>query len=117
MRRSETYKTFNTLLLLLLLLLVTINVACASGLECNGTTSVGECLQLADGEEEFLMESETSTKLLAAGGSKGSTNTLTYKSLDKPPVCNANINGNCIGAKLNGPQRPCTYENRCKHTP
>ncbi|MCD7460585.1 hypothetical protein HAX54_043853 [Datura stramonium] len=117
MRRSETYKTFTTLLLLLLLLLVTINVACASGLECNGTTSIGECLQLADGEEEFLMESETSTKLLAAGGRKGSTNTLVYPAIQKSKICNAKIIGNCIGAKLNGPQRPCTYENRCKHTP
>lgn len=115
----ETYKTFtgqlSTTLLLLQLFLVTLNlqkVACgASRLECNGTNTIGECL--ADHGEEFLMESETSTKLLAGSGNGIDI----FKSLEKPAVCNEKITGNCISAKLNGAQPICDYENRCKHMP
>ncbi|XP_009588439.1 protein RALF-like 27 [Nicotiana tomentosiformis] len=100
------------LLLLTILLLNTINmpkVECGvSSQECNGI-SIGDCV--VDGDE-FLVESETSTLLLANG--KG---TLTYRSLQKPAICNAKIIGNCIGAQLNGPHRPCNYDNRCKHMP
>ncbi|MCD7458932.1 hypothetical protein HAX54_039655 [Datura stramonium] len=59
-----------------------------------------------DGEEEFLMESETSTKLLAAGGRQGSTNTgipAIQKSEDMQRKDNPS---NYIGAKLNGPSDP-----------
>ncbi|PHU25406.1 Protein RALF-like 27 [Capsicum chinense] len=40
-------------------------------------------------------------------------NTISYKGLQRPPVCNEKIYGNCIGEKNPG-QRPCNYYNYCK---
>ncbi|PHT55173.1 SPX domain-containing protein 4 [Capsicum baccatum] len=40
-------------------------------------------------------------------------NTISYKGLQRPPVCNEKIYGNCIGEKKPG-QRPCNYYNYCK---
>ncbi|MCD9639714.1 hypothetical protein HAX54_024420 [Datura stramonium] len=39
-------------------------------------------------------------------------NTLSYKGLQRPPVCNAKIYGQCIGDK-GSEKRPCTYYNNC----
>ncbi|KAJ4849029.1 hypothetical protein Tsubulata_038058 [Turnera subulata] len=67
--------------------------------------SVGKSI----GEEEFLMESDTSRRFLGYDGK-----TISYKGLGKPAVCNEKIAGNCL--KAYGKQnRPCTYYNRCKH--
>uniref|UniRef100_A0A5B7AML5 Putative RALF-LIKE 27 family protein n=1 Tax=Davidia involucrata TaxID=16924 RepID=A0A5B7AML5_DAVIN len=71
--------------------------------KCNGT--VAECITE---EEEFLMESEVSRRLLA-----GQPKKLSYKALEKPPVCNPMIYGDCIKS-VNGDNRPCTLYNRCK---
>ncbi|XP_060195450.1 uncharacterized protein LOC132624736 [Lycium barbarum] len=113
--RRETYKTFTGQLsttILLLFFLITTNLqkfACGAGvLECNGTMNIGECL--ADGDE-FFMESETSTKLLAGGGKEP----LDYKALQKPTICKAPIYGSCIGAQANVKSRSCDWDNRCKH--
>lgn len=98
-----------TLLVVLTLFLLFLQKIAGGGqLECNGT-SIGDCL--VDGDE-FLMESETSTMLLANG-----KDPLAFKGLQKPQICDAKIIGNCIGAQLNGIQRPCTFDNRCKHMP
>lgn len=117
MRRETFTGQILSTKLLLILFLITINLqkfACASiGLECNGTTSIGECL--ADHGDEFLMESETSTKLLAAGNGKQTR--LSFGSLEKPPICNATVYASCIGDQKNVAGRSCTDFNRCKHDP
>jgi hypothetical protein len=61
-------------------------------------------------EEEFSMESEVHQRLLASQG-----NYINYRSLERQPVCNAQIYGNCA-KPVNGNSRPCTYYNRCKHS-
>ncbi|KAM3363706.1 hypothetical protein P3S68_018560 [Capsicum galapagoense] len=120
--RSETYKTLITgqklsTTFLLFLLLITIHlekIACGVGaslLECNGTTSIGECV--ADHGDEYLMESEMSTMILA-GNAK---TTISYRSLQKPKICDTTEYSSCIGAQKNVAQRICDEFNRCKHNP
>ncbi|KAK4710431.1 hypothetical protein R3W88_004944 [Solanum pinnatisectum] len=47
----------------------------------------------------------------------GDVNYLSFKAVqDKPPICNEQLYGNCIGDKKTG-QRPCTEYNYCKHSP
>ncbi|KAK4346411.1 hypothetical protein RND71_032750 [Anisodus tanguticus] len=95
-----------TLLLLLLTIvsLKTISLA-GSSQECNGTSSIGDFL--ADHGDEFLMESQTSAML---------TNNV-YKistgSLQKPPICDEHIYGNCIDSPNLKADR-CTFDSRCK---
>ncbi|KAL7141124.1 hypothetical protein ABFS83_08G032800 [Erythranthe nasuta] len=71
-------------------------------------TRVGDWL---DDGEEFLMESETSRRILQAGGKK----TITYPTA-KPelPFCDSAVYGSCIG-KDNKiyTKRPCGYHNSC----
>ncbi|KAJ8567142.1 hypothetical protein K7X08_019350 [Anisodus acutangulus] len=111
--RRERYKTFTRQLsTTLLLFLITINLqkfACGR-LECNGTASIGECL--ADGDE-FLMESQTTTKLIAARP----VHALSYKSNQKPPICDEIQYSSCIGRQNNVEQRSCGNFNYCKHNP
>ncbi|KAK4367616.1 hypothetical protein RND71_011408 [Anisodus tanguticus] len=102
----DKYKTL-LLLLLTIVLLKTVNVQEVE--ECNGTASIGECL--ADGDE-FLMESQTTTKLIAARP----VNTLSYKSLQGSSICNENSTLVASGAE-NVEQRSCGDFNRCKHYP
>nr|GMC65993.1 rapid alkalinization factor 5 [Ipomoea batatas]GME14755.1 rapid alkalinization factor 5 [Ipomoea batatas]GME20735.1 rapid alkalinization factor 5 [Ipomoea batatas] len=69
----------------------------AGGVECGGT--VGDCMETTGGgESEFLMDSETSRRLLF-GGSKH-RNHLVYKPVyEKGPICNSHRYGSCIGGK------------------
>uniref|UniRef100_A0A3N7G4N9 Uncharacterized protein n=1 Tax=Populus trichocarpa TaxID=3694 RepID=A0A3N7G4N9_POPTR len=55
------------------------------------------------------MESEVHQRLLASQG-----NYINYRSLERQPICNAQIYGNCA-KPINGYSRPCTCYNRCKH--
>ncbi|KAK9272367.1 hypothetical protein L1049_002738 [Liquidambar formosana] len=75
-------------------------------LPCNGT--VGSCLHEDDEGSELLLDSEVSRRSLQYTGSK-----ICYKGLERPPVCNADIYGNCI-KPINKYQRACSLYNRCK---
>lgn len=68
---------------------------------CNGTIS--DCI----GEQEFLIGFEVKRRSLAQNPY------ISYGALQKPPVCNAKIYGNCLTPKP-GYKRPCSYYNRCK---
>ncbi|KAH0670839.1 hypothetical protein KY290_015463 [Solanum tuberosum] len=104
----ELYKTTRMMMLLVLLVTV-IKVEAVS--ECNGTSSsIGACLVDVD---EFLMESETSTRILAAGGNARSQK-LSYGSAGKKAaICNEKIYGNCINNK-NVKATRCNSGTRCK---
>ncbi|PHT56964.1 hypothetical protein CQW23_05450 [Capsicum baccatum] len=89
-------------------------IACGVGaslLECNGTTRIGECI--ADHGDEYLMESEMSTMILAGNGET----TISFLSLQKPMICDATEYSSCIGAQKNVAQRSCGKFNRCEHDP
>ena len=68
---------------------------------CNGT--IMDCI----GEEELLIGFEGNGRSLAQN-----PNHISYDSLQRPPICNAKIYGNCIIPK-SGYQRPCSLYNRC----
>lgn len=76
----------------------------AGALPCNAT---GKCFT-----DEFMMESETSRRILQAAG-KGRT--ITYPVLDpKKTHCDRDVYGSCIGdgSKFYN-DRPCNYQNTC----
>ncbi|XP_044506792.1 protein RALF-like 27 [Mangifera indica] len=96
----------------LMILFITTNLWATIAFEVvinNNTTSFGVAIGEEQEEEEFLMESEVSRRLLAASA----VNHITFDSLEMPAVCNAKIYGNCI-KPISGNNRPCTYYNRCK---
>ncbi|EYU44216.1 hypothetical protein ABFS82_08G032800 [Erythranthe guttata] len=70
-------------------------------------TRVGDWL---DDGEEFLMESETSRRILQAGKKKPTIPAVT----EKKPFCDAEIYSSCIGPDSKTyTKRPCTYQNSC----
>ncbi|KAF3958181.1 hypothetical protein CMV_016889 [Castanea mollissima] len=79
----------------------------AAALEANPNFSCDATIAECNGDEELLMESEVSRRILADGKS-------TYNGL-KPekPFCNAQLFSNCIEA-INMKTRPCTMYNRCQ---
>nr|GMC57061.1 Rapid ALkalinization Factor [Ipomoea batatas] len=84
----------------------------ATGSKCGGT--VADCMETgggpADGGEEFLMDSETSSKFLAQ---MSATKHITPSVLKKDYVpCNNQLRyGNCLGLRHN-PKPKCDYHNR-----
>ncbi|EYU44218.1 hypothetical protein ABFS82_08G033000 [Erythranthe guttata] len=95
-------------------LVVLIFLLCAEEAECRSTdgapafnaTRVGDWL---DDGEEFLMESETSRRILQAG-----KKTITYPSANpKLPFCDSAVYGSCIGKDNKIYKRPCDYQNTC----
>ncbi|XP_049384883.1 uncharacterized protein LOC125848957 [Solanum stenotomum] len=102
------YKKMTTMLLVLLVTIIKVQEVIGA-LECNGTnSSIGACLPDVD---EFLMESETSTMILA-GNARNQ-----YLSFDaagsRGEICKEDIYGNCIGNK-NVKASHCTYGSRCE---
>ncbi|XP_044506794.1 protein RALF-like 27 [Mangifera indica] len=96
----------------LMILFITTNLWATIAFEVvfnTNTTSFGVAIGEEQEEEEFLMESEVSRRLLAAPP----VNPLSYNALKTKEVCNAKIYGNCI-KPISGNNRPCTYYNRCK---
>nr|GME14753.1 protein RALF-like 27 [Ipomoea batatas]GME20737.1 protein RALF-like 27 [Ipomoea batatas] len=76
-----------------------------SGRKCGGAAECG------GGGEEFLMDSQTATWLLSS--LQGNTqNTISYKGLKRPPVCDAKRSGSCLADKVNGGNSKCDYHNR-----
>ncbi|KAL7141123.1 hypothetical protein ABFS83_08G032700 [Erythranthe nasuta] len=71
-------------------------------------TRVGDWL--ADDGEEFVMESETSRRILQAAKKKPTIPAVT----GKKPFCDAQIYSSCIGPDSKTyTKRPCTYQNSC----
>ncbi len=82
----------------------------SSSVGCNATMNAPCSEEEEEEEEEFLMDSESNTRLLAAT----SSNTLVYRGLQPPIICNAQRYGSCIGDALyGGKARPCDLNNRC----
>ncbi|KAK8532325.1 hypothetical protein V6N13_131658 [Hibiscus sabdariffa] len=64
---------------------------------------------IEDQEEDWSFGgSDMEQRILVSG-----PNHLSYKGLEKPPVCNADIYGNCI-KPIGKDNRPCTVYTRCK---
>ncbi|XP_039043673.1 protein RALF-like 27 [Hibiscus syriacus] len=91
----------------LLLTLFSSSLAKAAVSKTN-TTSYDETIGglIEDQEEEELLFLEQ--RVLVSG-----PNYISYKGLERPPVCNANIYGNCI-KPIGKNYRPCTVYTRCK---
>ncbi|KAK4712363.1 hypothetical protein R3W88_006876 [Solanum pinnatisectum] len=102
------YKKMTTMLVVLFVTIIKVQEV-VGALECNGTNkSIGACLPDVD---EFLMESETSTMILA-GNARNEK--LSFDSMgSKGEICNENIYGNCIDNK-NVKADHCIYGSRCK---
>ncbi|KAL8528485.1 hypothetical protein ACS0TY_006057 [Phlomoides rotata] len=88
----------------LLLVLSTTSTAAEEEEEGCNASRIGECLA-----DEFLMESETSRRVLAGGGKR------IQPLIPQKPFCDARVYNNCNG----GPndkfkKRPCNYTNTCK---
>ena len=79
----------------------------AAALEANPNVSCDATIAECNGDEELLMESEVSRRILA--GRK-----ITYNGFNPgKQVCNAQLYGNCIQA-INMRTRPCAIYNRCQ---
>lgn len=96
-------------MLLIVLVVTIIKVQQVIGaLECNGTKS-----NIApDDVDEFLMESHTSTMILA--GNARDQHLSFDATGSKGEICKENIKGNCIDNENLNAQH-CTYGSRCKH--
>ncbi|EYU44217.1 hypothetical protein ABFS82_08G032900 [Erythranthe guttata] len=98
-------------LVVLILLLSAEEAECRStvGAPAFNVTGVGDWLD--DGGEEFLMESETSRRILQAGGK----NTINYRPLQPElPFCDSVVYGSCIGKDSKTyTKRNCGYHNSC----
>lgn len=75
---------------------------------CNATR-ISDCLP---DDEEFLMESESSRRILQSGGGG---NTITYPVLNPQRThCDRDVYGSCIGNENKiYTQRTCNYQNNC----
>ncbi|CAK9158079.1 unnamed protein product [Ilex paraguariensis] len=71
---------------------------------CNGT--IADCIE--EDDQEFLMESEVSRRILGDGGKLTSLSLMPGSA-----VCNAELYGNCI-KEINGQKGTCTPANRCR---
>ncbi|CAA3014652.1 Hypothetical predicted protein [Olea europaea subsp. europaea] len=81
-------------------------IECFSATKCNGST-IGDCIPV---NEEFLMESEISRRILAQPDPS-----ISYETF-KPakPFCKRDAYGSCIGdPNTNFNNRPCNYNNLC----
>ncbi|KAL7094629.1 hypothetical protein ACP275_11G115800 [Erythranthe tilingii] len=84
--------------------------AAAAELGCN-STRIGDCLTGGDAGEEYLMESETSRRLLAGGQRFISPGALN----PKRPFCRGDVAGSCIGRPNKFyDKRPCGYSHLCR---
>ncbi|CAI9780703.1 unnamed protein product [Fraxinus pennsylvanica] len=81
----------------------------ASATKCNGST-IGDCIPV---NEEFLMESEISIRILDQ-----KSNGVSYQTFMKTKsFCDANAYGSCMGnMNTNFKNRPCNSPNLCGRT-
>ncbi|KAL8471807.1 hypothetical protein ACS0TY_029149 [Phlomoides rotata] len=106
---------FLLLTALLLIIFLSVQAECFSTADsqaagrCNASR-ISDCLP---DEEEFLMDSESSRRILQAGGQK----TINYGK-PKVPYCRRDSYGSCIGKdSKNYQKRPCDYKNTCGRRP
>lgn len=76
---------------------------CGGGAECSVAGGGG------DGEE-FLMDSQTAAWLLDS--LQDNTQKISYKGLQRPPVCDAKRSGSCLADKVNSGNNKCDFRNR-----
>ncbi|CAK9160548.1 unnamed protein product [Ilex paraguariensis] len=76
---------------------------------CNGT--IADCIE--EDDQEFLMESEVSRRILQSNSQLSARNSLQRGS----PVCDTDQYGDCIPRRINDHSRSCSYDNRCKRGP
>lgn len=62
-------------------------------------------------EKVYFGESGIEQRFLA--GYSSPNKYISYRGLERPPICNANIYGNCI-KPIGNEYRPCTVYTRCK---
>ncbi|CAI9781753.1 unnamed protein product [Fraxinus pennsylvanica] len=72
--------------------------------KCNGST-IGDCIPV---NEEFLMESEISRRILVEGNGYQPLNPIKH-------FCDEKIYGSCLGEPntMFKTNRPCTFQNLC----
>ncbi|TMW86559.1 hypothetical protein EJD97_021215 [Solanum chilense] len=75
-------------------------------------TKVQQVTEALDDVHEFLMESQTSTMILAGNARDQHLSFDATGSVGE--ICKENIKGNCIDNKNLNAQH-CTYGSRCKH--
>ncbi|CAA2977051.1 Hypothetical predicted protein, partial [Olea europaea subsp. europaea] len=81
-------------------------VECFSNAKCNGS-AIGDCVLI---NEEFMMESEISRRIL---GQQPQSNVYNSLKLMKT-FCKRDVYGNCIGdPNAQFKKRPCDYNNLC----
>ncbi|XP_010556433.1 PREDICTED: protein RALF-like 27 [Tarenaya hassleriana] len=80
-------------------------------LGCVAGETTGECLDAAAEGEEY--DGAASSAAAVVRRILQQQNKISYTTLQRQPVCNANVYGNCISS-VNRPSPPCTYYNRCK---
>ncbi|KAK3004873.1 hypothetical protein RJ639_019541 [Escallonia herrerae] len=82
-----------------------------TGRSCISSSSKGDCTlhDIEDEDGEFFMDSVVHRRVLAGATGKK----ISYASLPKGPVCDAQKYGNCI-VPINTYTRPCTVYNHCK---
>ncbi|XP_019185264.1 PREDICTED: uncharacterized protein LOC109180232 [Ipomoea nil] len=81
-----------------------------SGRKCGGAAECTVSAAGGDGGEEFLMDSQTATWLLSS--LQDNTQKISYKGLQRPPVCDAKRSGSCLADKVNGGNNKCDFHNR-----
>ncbi|XVF20834.1 hypothetical protein REPUB_Repub12eG0037100 [Reevesia pubescens] len=87
------FPMFSVASLLLILFCTSLSRAALPETKTNTTTYDETIAEYIEGEEEvFLGRSEISQRILAGYPPKY----ISYRGLEKPPACNANIYGNCI---------------------
>lgn len=97
-------------LVVMALLVTSTTVAAETVVGRSNATKMSEWSAEAAAEEEFLMASETSRRILATIG-RGTLN-------PKRPFCNARIYNSCIRSpNKKYDKRPCTYANSCNRKP
>lgn len=89
--------------------------------------TTGQCYVDSNGDTWYIYSNDEGQDVVAdwdaaksgntaIGGSKaaGKGGHINYRSLEKPPICNANVCYNCIKPISSGSNRPCTVYTKCK---
>ncbi|XAR51635.1 hypothetical protein NMG60_11006315 [Bertholletia excelsa] len=106
-----TTRAFLHLSSALLLILLAVEICKAASAETDliaqRNSTVAEFIR----DEEFLMESETTRRILA-----GQARSITYEALKRPSVCNVFKQGDC-SQRYNDRNGQCAFYDRCKRSP
>ncbi|XWS75674.1 hypothetical protein CRYUN_Cryun01aG0111400 [Craigia yunnanensis] len=104
------FPMFSLASLLLILFITSLSTAALPESKTNSTTYDETIAEYIEGEEEVFFGGSGIRQRFLAGYPP---NYISYRGLEKPPICNANIYGNCIKPIGKG-YRPCTVYTRCK---